>query len=93
MYLSLQPGKTLNFPMTNGGKLDDYHYAVMPGPKLRTPAGDFDTLHLDNQPRKGESRTEIWLATGHHNLPLKMTITDAEGAQLTQVLSRYSTSP
>ena len=93
MFLSLRPGNPLDFPMTNGGKLDHYHYAVTRKQKLSTPAGDFDTLHLENQPGKGESKTEIWLATEQHNLPFKMTVTDADGGQLTQLLSKLSVSP
>lgn len=93
MFLTLQPSSTLKFHMTNGSKLDDYHFSISVGKKLQTPAGEFETLYLDNQPRKGESRTEIWLATGHYNLPAKMTITDADGSQLTQILSNLSVSP
>jgi len=93
MFLSLQPSTTLDFPMTNGSKLDYYHYAIYSTQKLETPAGQFDTLYLDNQPKKGESKTEIWLATEHYNLPFKMTITDADGGQLTQILNRLSVSP
>ena len=88
MFLSLKAGSTLDFPMTNGSKLDDYHYAIMQGGTLKTPAGEFNTLYLDSQAKKGESRTEIWLATQHFNLPCKMTITEADGDQLTQILSK-----
>lgn len=93
MFLSLQPATSLDFPMTNGGKLDSYHYVVARGQKLKTPAGDFDTLYLENQPKKGESKTEIWLATEHSNLPCRMTITDADGGQFTQVLSKLNVTP
>jgi hypothetical protein len=93
MFLSLQPSATLDFPMTNGSKLDNYHYVIYSKQKLRTPAGEFETLYLDNQPKKGESKTEIWLATEHYNLPCKMTITEANGDQLTQILSNLSVSP
>jgi hypothetical protein len=88
MFLSLQAGTALDFPMTNGGKLDNYHYAITRGETLKTPAGEFDTLYLDNQAKKGESRTEIWLATQQYNLPCKVTITEANGDQLTQILSK-----
>ncbi len=88
MFLSLQAGTTLDFPMTNGDKLDDYHYVILRGETLKTPVGEFDTLYLDSQAKKGENRTEIWLATQQYNLPCKMTITDSDGDQLTQVLSK-----
>lgn len=93
MYLAPLPSGTLDFPMTNGSKLDNYRFAVSAGKKLTTPAGEFDTLYLDSQPQKGENRTEIWLATEHYNLPVKMTITDADGGQLTQILSKLSVAP
>ena len=88
MFLSLQSATTLDFPMTNGNKLDNYHYAATGNQKLKTPAGEFSTLNLDNQAGAGESRTEIWLATQHNSLPCKMIITDTEGGQLTQVLNK-----
>lgn len=93
MFLSLKSSTAIHFPMTNGSKLDNYRYAISPKQKLKTPAGEFETLYLDNQARKGESRTEIWLATEHHNLPCKMTITDAGGEQITQILSKLSITP
>lgn len=88
MFLSLQAGTALDFPMTNGGKLDNYHYTVTRGGTIKTPAGEFDTLYLDSHAKKGESRTEIWLATQRYNLPCKVTITEANGDQLTQILSK-----
>lgn len=80
--------KATDFPMTNGMKLNNYHYAVSRGPKVETPAGTFTTLYLDDQPKAGDRRTEIWLATQHHNLPCKMVITESNGDRLTQVLSK-----
>ncbi len=93
MFLPLQISATLDFPMTNGRKLDNYHYAITRSEKIKTPAGEFDTLYLDNQAKAGETRNEIWLATQHNNLPCKMTITDANGDQLTQVLSKLDITP
>lgn len=79
---------TVDFPMTNGIRLNNYHYAISRGPKIETPAGNFATLYLDDQPKAGERHTEIWLATQRHNLPCKMVITESNGDQLTQVLSK-----
>ena len=79
--------------MTNGHKLDSYHYAVARGPSLDTPAGRFDTLYLDSQPKPGERRTEIWLAAQHRHLPCKMVITETNGDRLIQVLSHIAVKP
>jgi len=93
MFLSLQSASTLDFAMTNGNKLDNYHYAITRNQKLKIPAGEFNTLYLDSQAKAGESRTEIWLATQYHNLPCKMIVTDANGDQITQVLSKFDIKP
>lgn len=88
MFLSLQNAATLDFTMTNGSKLDNYHYAITHNQTLKVPAGEFKVTYLDSQAKPGESRTEIWLDTQHHNLPYKMIVTEANGEQFTQVLSK-----
>ncbi len=93
MFLSLQGADTLDFPMTNGSKLDHYRYAITRDQTLKVPAGEFKVIHLDSRARPGESRTEIWLATQHHNLPCKMVITEANGDRFTQVLSKLTIRP
>lgn len=93
MFLSLQNAAALDFPMTNGEKLDNYHYAITHNKTVKVPAGEFKAIHLDSQAKPGERRTEIWLATQYHNLPCKMTITEANGDQLTQVLSKLTIQP
>jgi len=87
MFLTLKNTATVSFPMTNGSKLDDYHYATGALQKLDTPAGQFNSLYLDSQAKPGEHRTELWLATQRYNLPCKVVITDGKGEQLTQVLN------
>ena len=93
MFLQLEANSTLSFAMTNGSKLDNYHYAIGPRQKIDTPAGQFDSLYLDSQGKPGENRTEIWLSTQKHNLPCKMIITDANGDQFTQILSTLHITP
>jgi hypothetical protein len=90
MFLPLPDGSRVDFPMTNGEKLDDYRYTVTHGQTIKVPAGEFKTIYLDSQIKPGERRTEIWLAAEHHYLPCKMTITEANGDQLTQVLSKFN---
>ncbi|WP_435627287.1 DUF3108 domain-containing protein [Candidatus Ferrigenium straubiae] len=93
MFLPLQDADTLDFSMTNGSKLDHYHYVITRDQTTRVPAGEFRTLYLDSQAKPGESRTEIWLATQYHNLPCKIIITEANGDQFTQVLSKLTLKP
>ncbi|MGC2166283.1 MAG: DUF3108 domain-containing protein [Gallionella sp.] len=93
MFLALQPGNELDFPMTNGSKLDNYHYSVVKSELLSTPAGELDTLYLDNQAKSGENRTQIWLSTLNHNLPCKLIVTESDGDELTQILSKLEVKP
>ncbi len=93
MFSLAQKVKQVSFPMTNGKKLDDYQYSISVPQKINVPAGEFEAVYLDNHAKPGEHRSEIWLATQHHNLPCKMTITDKKGDQLTQVLTGLQVKP
>ncbi len=93
MFLSLKAPASLAFHMTNGSKLDSYHYSITAGTTCNSAAGRFETLYLDSQAQKGETRTEVWLATAKHNLPCKVIITDPEGGKLTQELRKLDIQP
>jgi Protein of unknown function (DUF3108) len=93
MFLQLSANSHLDFAMTNGNKLDDYHYLVTAGQKLSSNAGQFSTWYLDSQARAGESRTQIWLAKEQHFLPCKVIVTDGDGDQLKQVLQSLNVTP
>jgi hypothetical protein len=90
MFTSLD--HAVEFPMTNGSKLDNYRYTIGAREKLDTPAGQFDSVYLDSQGKPGESRTEIWLSA-EYQLPCKMIITDANGDQFTQILTGLKVTP
>ncbi|CAH1388202.1 DUF3108 domain-containing protein [Candidatus Nitrotoga sp. M5] len=90
MFAPLQNSTELKFKMTNGSKVDDYSYRIMPDQNITTPLGTFKTYYVANPPQDGENRTEIWLATQHGNFPYKMTVTEPDGAQLTQMLSKIN---
>lgn len=90
MFITLN--HAVDFPMTNGNKLDNYRYAVGAREKLDTPAGQFDSVYLDSLAKSGESRTEIWLSV-RYQLPCKMIITDANGDQFTQILTGLKVTP
>jgi hypothetical protein len=92
MFVPLEGLNTLDFPMTNGNKLDNYRYTIGAHEKLDTPAGQFDSIHLDSQEKQGESHTEIWLCA-EHQLLCKMIITESNGDQYTQILSELKITP
>lgn len=90
MFAPLQNTAELNFNMTNGSKVDDYSYRITPDQSMTIPLGTFKALYVANPQQNGASRTEIWLATEHGNFPYKMTITESEGDQFTQVLTQIN---
>jgi hypothetical protein len=56
---------------------------------LKTPAGEFDALKLVRSKPNGE-RAELWLAAGHSLIPVRILVTDEDGTQLDQVITRIS---
>jgi len=78
------------FNMLNGSYMLQLNFDVVQGPQVKTPAGEFATLYLDNKARGTKDRTEIWLATKSFNIPCKMIVTDPDGGKITQLLSSLS---
>ncbi len=93
MFAPLQKAASYDFHMTNGSKVDIYNYLVTPNQSVTVPLGTFKALYVASPPKPGESRTEIWLSTEHANFPLKMVITDKDGDQLIQEITRLSIEP
>lgn len=73
--------------MANGRKVEHYTYRLVDEPRIKTPAGEYDTWHFRRvtaTPR--ESRADVWLAKAHHNFPVRVVFDDPEGVRLEQVL-------
>lgn len=86
MFLGRLP-KAMNFYMTNGKKIDQYRYTLTGEEKLQTPAGEFATVHYSRQHAPDEDGTELWLATGNHDFPVRLIIQDRDGRRLEQILT------
>lgn len=93
LFLSLAKSGLLDFYMTNGGKLDIYNYRITTGQSVTVPLGTYKALYVASVPEAKSNRTEIWLATEHANFPFKMVITDPDGGQLSQVLTKFVLVP
>ncbi|MEK6594842.1 MAG: DUF3108 domain-containing protein, partial [Pseudomonadota bacterium] len=79
--------------MTNGRKLEQYRYAVIPDAEIDTPLGRIKSLHLVKQRESDEAATEIWLSPRHHFFPVKVLIVEADGSRYEQVLTRLDLKP
>jgi hypothetical protein len=86
MYLPLERVRQLEFPMTNGRKLDRYRYRVTPDVEIETPLGRLKTVHLVKVREPGETINEIWLSQQHNNFPVRMLIVERDGMRFEQVI-------
>ena len=85
----LKPGREIKVTLTDGRGLTRFEYTVAGRELLKTPAGEFDTVHLvkqrENQDDKG---TDLWFASGRDYLPVRILVTEKDGARIDQVLAR-----
>jgi heme exporter protein D len=88
MFFSYDRRRQLDFPITNGRKLDRYHYTITPGVEIATPLGRMKTLHLVRQREAGGSGNEVWLAPQHGYLPVKMLIIERNGTRYEQMITK-----
>ena len=85
----LKPGKEINITVTDGRGLTRFQYKVAGRETLKTPAGDLDTVRLVKQrENKEDKETEIWFASGHDYLPVRILVVENDGVRIDQVLTR-----
>ena len=88
MFLPRDKLKLLEFPMTNGKKIEHYRYELAGHEPLDTPLGKLDTLHLVKHRDPGENGTEVWLAADRHLFPVKLLILENDGSKFEQIITR-----
>lgn len=86
MYLPAERLRQLDFPMTNGRKLDRYRYRGTPEIEIDTGLGRLKTLHLVKQREPGETVSEVWLSPQHYNFPVKLLVVERDGVRFEQVI-------
>ena len=86
MYLPAERLRQLDFPMTNGRKLDRYRYRITPDVEIDTGLGRLKTLHLVKQREAGDTASEVWLSPLHHNFPVKLLVVERDGIRFEQVI-------
>lgn len=88
MFLAPDKVRVLEFPMTNGKKIENYRYELVGTETLETPLGKLKTLHLVKHRDPGENGTEVWLAADRHLFPVKLLILENDGSKFEQVITR-----
>lgn len=87
-FIFLPPDRIrkLDFPMTNGRKLDQYQYRLAGEVEIDTGMGRLKTLHLVKQREPGDTVNEVWLSPRHQHFPVKLLIVERDGMRLEQVI-------
>jgi hypothetical protein len=88
MFLSPEKLKLLEFPMTNGKKIEHYRYELAGHEQIDTPLGKLNVLHLVKQRDRGENGIEVWLAADRHLFPVKVLFLENDGSRIEQMISR-----
>ena len=86
MYLPLEGTRQIEFPMTNGRKLDLYRYRVTPDVEIDTALGRLKTVHLVKVREPGDTVNEIWLSQQHQHFPVRMLILERDGMRFEQMI-------
>lgn len=75
--------------VTTGKKLNQYQYKVLGrGTKLEVANKNFKTLHISNQASAGEDKKQLWLAEDQFYLPVRYLLTDEDGNNFEQTLTK-----
>jgi hypothetical protein len=79
--------------VADGGSISTYVFEMKGRERLKTPAGEFDTVKLVRRKDGPEDRrsTEIWLAPSRGHVPVRVLVTEKDGTRLDQVAVRIVT--
>jgi len=89
-YMFVAPLQQMVISVTNGKKLSQYGYSFEGESTLVTKLGNLQTVHIAKSSGEGEEKTELWLATEYHYLPVKISKREKDGKQYEQIVTRIS---
>ncbi|MDP1596123.1 MAG: DUF3108 domain-containing protein [Methylotenera sp.] len=88
MFLPTPLKDTITVVLTTGKKLNHYHYKINPVLEVIENAGvQYKTLHLEQSDQNSAETKELWLATEHYYVPVRIMMIDENGQKLEQTLT------
>jgi hypothetical protein len=92
-FMNMAPGgNEVRLHMSNGRKVERYAYRKVDEPVIRTPAGEFATVHYERITEgANEDKAQLWLAKDRYNLAVRIVFQDARGLQLEQTITSLAT--
>jgi len=87
-----QPGsQPVTVNVSDGRGVSTYVYRAAGRERLKTAAGEFDTLRIvRRKDAPGDRGAEVWLAVDRHFLPVRIVLTEKQGARLEQTAVRVT---
>jgi len=62
----------LSYNIADGGKLKEYHFAVIGKETIRVPAGEFEVLKIERLRKDNDRTTYLWCAPSLNYLPVRI---------------------
>jgi len=86
------PGNApVSVSITDGKGISTSSYKAAGRETLKTPAGEFEALRLEREKKEPDDRTsEIWLATKHGYVPVRILVVEKDGTRIDQVATRLT---
>ena len=90
LALSFLPGRaeTVNYAIFDGRGQTRHEYRVSGRERLKTPAGEFDTVVVERT--SGNDAAQLWLAPELGHLPVRLLVVQKDGTRLDQVAIRVT---
>ena len=90
LALSFLPGRaqTAGFAIFDGKGQSRHEYRVAGRERLKTPAGEFDTVVVERT--SGNDAARLWLAAELGHLPVRLLVVQKDGTRLDQVAIRIT---
>ena len=90
LALSFLPGRaqTAGYAIFDGKGQSRHEYRVGRRERLKTPAGEFDTVVVERT--SGNDAARLWLASELGHLPIRLLVVQKDGTRLNQVAIRIS---
>ncbi len=87
-FMFTPPQNDGSVTLTDGKKVEAYPYRVLKDQMVKTPAGQYDTLHVAKiKDDQNEASFELWLGKDQHYVPVKVMAANDEH-MLEQVLTK-----
>lgn len=87
-FIFRPPGKNaVDVTLTTGKSLKQYHYRII---ARDVAVASYKTLQISNEAAAGEEKKQLWLAQEQYYLPVRYKLTDEDGEDFEQTLTKLS---